>query len=92
VDEAAILRIRQKLLTEDNVVYDDFVSYASVAIAHQPKGAIEMSVAFADTYTDPPPRLSAEPTGGAGQDLFQRVENLLDRLPEPGPPEDQHRR
>src|ERR1700739_921789 len=44
-----------------------------------------MTVVFADTYTDPPPRLSAESKGGGAQDLFQRVETLLDRLPEPGP-------
>jgi pimeloyl-ACP methyl ester carboxylesterase len=42
-----------------------------------------MTVDFADTYTDPPQRLSAELSGGgAAQDLFQRVDSLLDQLPE----------
>jgi pimeloyl-ACP methyl ester carboxylesterase len=45
-----------------------------------------MTVDFAHTYTDPPQRLGAELSGGgATQDLFQRVDTLLDRLPESGP-------
>jgi hypothetical protein len=45
-----------------------------------------MTADFAHTYTDPPQRVSTELSGaGAAQDLFQRVEFLLDRLPEPGP-------
>ena len=44
-----------------------------------------MTVDFAHTYTDPPQRLDAGLEGSAGQDLFQRVESLLRRLPEAGP-------
>jgi pimeloyl-ACP methyl ester carboxylesterase len=41
-----------------------------------------MTVDFAHTYTEPPRRVSG---GGASQDLFQRVQTLLDQLPEPDP-------
>ena len=42
-----------------------------------------MTVDFAHTYTDPPQRVSTELSGGgASQDLFQRVQALLDQLPE----------
>jgi pimeloyl-ACP methyl ester carboxylesterase len=44
-----------------------------------------MTVGFAHTYTDPPQRLDADSSGSAGQDLFERVESLLGRLPETGP-------
>jgi pimeloyl-ACP methyl ester carboxylesterase len=45
-----------------------------------------MTVDFAHTYTDPPQRVSTELSGGkAAQDLFQRVQALLDQLPEPDP-------
>lgn len=43
-----------------------------------------MTVDFAHTYTDPPQRLGAE-LDVATQDLFQRVELLLDQLPETVP-------
>ena len=46
-----------------------------------------MTVDLAHTYTDLPERLSTELDGEwAGQDLFQRVQALLDRLPDSGPP------
>jgi len=58
----------------------------SIPITHQWIGIIEMTVDFAHTYTDPPQRFSAELSGGgAAQDLFQRVETLLEQLPEPDP-------
>jgi pimeloyl-ACP methyl ester carboxylesterase len=44
-----------------------------------------MTVDAAHTYTDPPQRISAELDGGGTQELFQRVEALLARLPEHGP-------
>lgn len=44
-----------------------------------------MTVDFAHTYTDPPQRVGDELSGGgAAQDLFQRVETLLEQLPAPG--------
>ncbi|CDO89532.1 hypothetical protein AWC29_13445 [Mycobacterium triplex] len=44
-----------------------------------------MTVDFVDTYTDPPQRLSEERSAGAGQDLFQRVDAVLDQLPSTDP-------
>jgi pimeloyl-ACP methyl ester carboxylesterase len=44
-----------------------------------------MTVDFDHTYTDPPVRLESSGEGAA-QDLFQRVEALLERLPASGPP------
>jgi pimeloyl-ACP methyl ester carboxylesterase len=44
-----------------------------------------MTVDVAHAYTDPPQRISAELSGGGGQELFQRVETLLTQLPELGP-------
>jgi len=45
-----------------------------------------MTVDYAHTYTNPPQRISTELSGGgAAQDLFQRVQALLDQLPELGP-------
>jgi pimeloyl-ACP methyl ester carboxylesterase len=46
-----------------------------------------MTAKFAHDYTEPPRRISAALDGSGGaQDLFQRVDALLDQLPEPGPP------
>jgi pimeloyl-ACP methyl ester carboxylesterase len=44
-----------------------------------------MTVDVAHTYTDPPQRVGAELNGSAAEDLFQRVQSLLDQLTEPAP-------
>jgi pimeloyl-ACP methyl ester carboxylesterase len=44
-----------------------------------------MTVDFAHTYTEPPQRVSDELNGGGNQDLFHRIQALLERLPKPAP-------
>lgn len=44
-----------------------------------------MTLDVEHAYTEPPQRIRTELGGGGTQDLFQRVESLLDQLPELGP-------